>query len=39
MSAAEIGIACDHRAVYGADGAASLARLRALFESSEVLVL
>jgi pyruvate/2-oxoglutarate dehydrogenase complex dihydrolipoamide acyltransferase (E2) component len=31
--------ACDHRAVYGAEGAAFLARLQALLESPEVLVL
>jgi pyruvate dehydrogenase E2 component (dihydrolipoamide acetyltransferase) len=36
---ATITLACDHRAVYGADGAAFLARLRALLESPEVLVL
>jgi pyruvate/2-oxoglutarate dehydrogenase complex dihydrolipoamide acyltransferase (E2) component len=39
VSAVEIGIACDHRAVYGAAGGAFLARLPALLESSEVLVL
>jgi len=36
---ATLTLACDHRAVYGADGAAFLARLRALLESPEVLVL
>ena len=36
---ADVDFACDHRAVYGADGAAFLARLRALLESPEVLVL
>jgi pyruvate/2-oxoglutarate dehydrogenase complex dihydrolipoamide acyltransferase (E2) component len=39
VSAVSIVVACDHRAVYGADGAAYLARLRALLESPEVLVL
>jgi pyruvate/2-oxoglutarate dehydrogenase complex dihydrolipoamide acyltransferase (E2) component len=39
VSAVEIGIACDHRALYGADGAAFPVRLRPLLESSEVLVL
>ena len=38
-SFATLTLACDHRAVYGADGAAFLARLRALLESPEVLVL
>ncbi|MDX6538692.1 MAG: hypothetical protein QOI71_302 [Gaiellales bacterium] len=36
---ATLTLACDHRAVYGADAAAFLARLRALLESPEVLVL
>jgi pyruvate dehydrogenase E2 component (dihydrolipoamide acetyltransferase) len=36
---ATLTLACDHRAVYGADGAAFLARLQALLESPEVLVL
>jgi pyruvate dehydrogenase E2 component (dihydrolipoamide acetyltransferase) len=36
---ATLTLACDHRAVYGADGAAFLARVRALLESPEVLVL
>jgi pyruvate dehydrogenase E2 component (dihydrolipoamide acetyltransferase) len=36
---ATLTLACDHRAVYGADGAAFLARLRALLETPEVLVL
>ena len=36
---ATLTLACDQRAVYGADGAAFLARLRALLESPEVLVL
>jgi pyruvate dehydrogenase E2 component (dihydrolipoamide acetyltransferase) len=36
---ATLTLACDHRAVYGADGAAFLARLRALLSSPEVLVL
>ena len=36
---ATLTLACDHRAVYGADGAAFLARLRVLLESPEVLVL
>jgi pyruvate dehydrogenase E2 component (dihydrolipoamide acetyltransferase) len=36
---ATLTLACDHRAVYGADGAAFLACLRALLESPEVLVL
>jgi hypothetical protein len=31
-------VACDRRAVYGADGAASPARLGTLLESPEVLV-
>jgi pyruvate/2-oxoglutarate dehydrogenase complex dihydrolipoamide acyltransferase (E2) component len=39
VSAVAIVVACDHRAVYGADGPAYLARLRALLESPEVLVL
>jgi pyruvate dehydrogenase E2 component (dihydrolipoamide acetyltransferase) len=36
---ATLTLACDHRAVYGADGAAFLARLRARLEFPEVLVL
>jgi pyruvate dehydrogenase E2 component (dihydrolipoamide acetyltransferase) len=36
---ATLTLACDHRAIYGADAAAFLARLRALLESPEVLVL
>jgi pyruvate dehydrogenase E2 component (dihydrolipoamide acetyltransferase) len=36
---ASLTLACDHRAVYGADGAAFLARLQVLLESPEVLVL
>jgi pyruvate dehydrogenase E2 component (dihydrolipoamide acetyltransferase) len=36
---ATLTLACDHRAVYGADGAAFLARVKALLESPEVLVL
>jgi pyruvate dehydrogenase E2 component (dihydrolipoamide acetyltransferase) len=36
---ATLTLACDHRAVYGADGAAFLAHLRTLLESPEVLVL
>jgi pyruvate/2-oxoglutarate dehydrogenase complex dihydrolipoamide acyltransferase (E2) component len=39
VSAVAIVVAYDRRAVYGADGAAFLARLRALLESPEVLVL
>jgi pyruvate dehydrogenase E2 component (dihydrolipoamide acetyltransferase) len=36
---AALTLACDHRAVYGAEAAAFLARLRTLLESPEVLVL
>jgi pyruvate dehydrogenase E2 component (dihydrolipoamide acetyltransferase) len=36
---ASLTLACDHRAVYGADGAAFLTRLQVLLESPEVLVL
>ncbi|HEY3614450.1 MAG TPA: dihydrolipoamide acetyltransferase family protein [Gaiellales bacterium] len=38
-SYATLTLACDHRAIYGADAAAFLARLRTLLESPEVLVL